>query len=210
MKNIACYYFLFIVAFVFSVRVLPASWPIVDKIQQKMPQNIVVLFSYKDVWRNYQSDPGKIKYLVVGECNAWNFPGDVPRLALGNTGGLEELKQIEKMIRIATFFNAENVAVFWGIANAGAGDSREAVEAQIGKLVEIVEETYPTAEILVVSPYDVIAVNQSDPAHRRDDFHLSDPAGYAELIKRIPELENFVKGDERNLYVKDKSLKTGT
>lgn len=198
MKRIASYYVLFLVAFVASAKALPASWPIADKIQEKMPQDITILFSFEDMRRRWQADPGRIEYLVVGECNAWFFPGEVPRLAVGNVGGL---KQIRRKIKIATFFNAENVAVFWGVGNVTRHESKEAVEAEIDKLVQIVEDTYPTAEILVVSPYDVLAVTQLGPAYKRKVYtHLSNPVGYAELIRRVPELENFIKGDRQNIF----------
>ncbi len=201
MKKMVFCYVLFIAVFIVYVPALPASWPMVDKIQQRMPQNIVVLFSFKDAWRTWQSDPGRVKYVIVGECTAQSFPGEVIRLAVaGNVGGIE---QIERKIRLATFFNAENVAVFWGIGNAARHESEEAIEAAVGEVVQIVEDTYPTAEILVVSPYDVRAVAQLGPAYRKkDEFHLSNPVGYAELIKRVPKLEDFVIGDRRDLFVK--------
>ena len=197
MKKMVIYYVLFIVVFGASVDALPSSWPVVDKIQQKMPQEIVVFFSFEDMLRTYEhmlrmrQKPGRVKYVVVGECNAWSFPGKVPRLSVGNDE--RGLERIEKKVRIAAFFNAENVAVFWGVGNMSRHESKEAVEAEIGELVQIVNDAYPTAEILVVSPYDVMAVTKLGPAyHKKANFHLSNPVGFDELTKRIPELEKFV------------------
>ena len=181
------------------LKALPSDWPIVNKIQDKIP-HVIVLPSIKDVLS--QSEKPGVEYVVVGECTALFFPTSAPRIGVGNTA--RGHRQLEKQLRLATFFNAKNVAIFWGLGDIIRGESKEVVTAKIEGLVQIVKDIYPRAEILVVSPYDVFAVTKLSPAFRQIDvpFHLS-KEGYKELIKKCPELEKFVIEDKRKAISKN-------
>ena len=167
--KISIWYLAFMLPLVLCIAFLPAKYrihPVLNK---------PIFVSKSTISRPYA------KTVLVGDCTAMSAPSQFfpyAKIAFPN----RMFRTLLAKIRSSRFASCENVIVVYGIGNIARNESREQVDADIGRIVEAVTDTYPNASVRIISPYAIKKI--ADIYNIGDGYHLN-AEGYSLLAQLV-------------------------